>query len=52
MRTSIGSDGKMSFLFRSDNQLGNKTIPTDVWSHFGYIYNLTAQTISLYTMEV
>lgn len=48
MRTSIGSPGKMSFLFRSDNQLGNQFVPTNSWSHFAYVYNLTARTMSLY----
>lgn len=55
MRTSIGSPGVMSFLFRSDNQAGSRLVPIDVWSHVAYVYNLTALTMSLYfngTVEV
>jgi hypothetical protein len=48
MRTSIGSPGVMSFLFRSDNQAASQLVPIDVWSHVAYVYNLTALTMSLY----
>ena len=55
MRTSIGSPGVMSFLFRSDTQTDSQLIPINVWSHVAYVYNLTALTMSLYlngTLEV
>ncbi|CAF0713567.1 unnamed protein product [Adineta steineri] len=48
MRVSIGNLGSMSFLFRSDTQIGLQSISINVWSHLAYVYNKTAGTMSLY----
>lgn len=48
MRTSIGGSGVLILAFRSDSQYGSRIIPTNSWSHVASVYNLTAQTVSLY----
>ena len=48
MRGLISSAGPISFLFRSDTVQANRSLPLNVWSHVAYVYNLTAQSMSLY----
>ena len=48
MRTGIAGGGVMTFPFRSDNTVGSKMLPVNVWFHVAYVYNRTALSMALY----